>query len=88
MLLSAPARLQTDGGDAEEPLEDDEPRLSEADRAGLLFGIGHVKQIDDFFSRVRRGLPPSVTAEDGRRATAVVRAMYESSEAGRTVAVR
>ena len=58
----------------------DEPRLSEADRARLLFGTGHVKQIADFVGRVRRGLPPSVTAEDGRHATAVVRAMYESSE--------
>ena len=72
----------------EEPLPDDEPRLSEADRARLLFGTGHVKQITDFVARVRRGLPPSVTAEDGRHATAVVRAMYESSETGRTVLVR
>ena len=72
----------------EEPSPDDEPRLSEADRARLLFGTGHVKQIADFVDRVRRGLPPSVTGEDGRHATAVVRAMYESSETGRTVLVR
>jgi predicted dehydrogenase len=71
----------------EEPSPDDEPRLSEADRARLLFGTGHVKQIADFVDRVRRGLPPSVTGEDGRHATAVVRAMYESSETGRTVLV-
>jgi predicted dehydrogenase len=72
----------------EAPLTDDEPRLSEADRARLLFGTGHVKQIADFVGCVRRGAPPSVTGEDGRHATAVVRAMYESSETGRAVAVR
>jgi predicted dehydrogenase len=75
-------------GYVEEPLPDDEPRLTEADRARLLFGTGHIKQIEDFVDRVRRGLRPSVTGEDGRHATAVVRAMYESSETGRTVAVR
>lgn len=81
-------RWEPEAGYVEEPLEDDEPRLSDAARARLLFGTGHVKQIADFVSRVRRGLPPSVTAEDGRHATAVVRAMYESSDTGRAVAVR
>ena len=75
-------------GYVEEPLPDDEPRLSEADRARLLFGTGHVKQIADFVDRLRQGRPPSVTGEDGRHATAVVRAMYESSETGRTVTIR
>jgi predicted dehydrogenase len=75
-------------GYVEEPLPDDEPRLSEADRARLLFGTGHVKQIADFVDRLRHGWPPSVTGEDGRHATAVVRAMYESSETGRTVTIR
>jgi UDP-N-acetyl-2-amino-2-deoxyglucuronate dehydrogenase len=85
---SAWVRWETARGHVEEPLPDDEPRLSEAERTRLLFGTGHVKQIADFVDRVRRGLPPSVTAEDGRHATAVVRAMYESSETGRTVTVR
>ncbi len=71
----------------EELPEDDEPQLTEAEHARLLFGTGHIKQIADFVARVRRGLPPSVTAEDGRQATAVVRAMYESSRTGRTVVV-
>jgi predicted dehydrogenase len=75
-------------GYVEEPLPDDEPRLSGADRARLLFGTGHVKQIADFVDRLRHGLAPSVTGEDGRHATAVVRAMYESSETGRTVTIR
>lgn len=74
--------------DVEPPALDDEPRLGEADRARLLFGSSHVKQIADFVDRVRRGLPPSVSAEDGRHATAVVQAMYESSRTGRQVAVR
>jgi UDP-N-acetyl-2-amino-2-deoxyglucuronate dehydrogenase len=75
-------------GYVEAPLADDEPKLSEAERARLLFGTGHIKQIADFVVRVRQGLPPSVTAEDGRHATAVVQAMYESSRTGRTVVIR
>jgi predicted dehydrogenase len=81
-------RWQPAAGYVEGPLEDDEPRLDAADRARLLFGTGHVKQIEDFVERVRRGLPPAVTGADGRHATAVLQAMYESSETGRTVAVR
>jgi UDP-N-acetyl-2-amino-2-deoxyglucuronate dehydrogenase len=81
-------RWEPHARDVEEPLPDDEPRLAEADRVRLLFGNGHVKQITDFVGRVRRGLRPSVTGEDGRHATAVVRAMYESSETGRMVTVR
>jgi predicted dehydrogenase len=81
-------RWEPGPGYVEEPLPDDEPQLSEGDRARLLFGTGHVKQIVDFVDRLRRGLPPSVSGEDGRHATAVVRAMYESSETGRTVLVR
>lgn len=81
-------RWEPAAGYVEEPPEDDEPRLTEAERARLLFGTGHIKQIADFVARVRRGLPPPVTAEDGRHATAVVRAMYESSRTGRTVVVR
>jgi predicted dehydrogenase len=72
----------------EAPADDGEPPLSEADRAALLFGTNHVKQIADFVDRVRRGAPPSVTGEDGRHATAVVQAIYESSRTGREVAVR
>jgi predicted dehydrogenase len=68
--------------------ENDEPALSDADRGRLLFGTNHVRQVFDFVDRVRRGLPPSVTGEDGRHATAVVQAMYESSRTGREVVVR
>jgi predicted dehydrogenase len=70
------------------PADDGEPPLSEADRAALLFGTNHVKQIADFVDRVRRGAPPSVTGDDARHATAVVQAIYESSRTGREVAVR
>ena len=66
-------------------------RLAAAERGGpwrLLFGTAHSKQIADVVDRVRRRLPPSVTGEDGRHATAVVRAMSESSETGRTALVR
>jgi UDP-N-acetyl-2-amino-2-deoxyglucuronate dehydrogenase len=81
--------LRWEAADYVEPAaEDDEPRLSDADRARLLFGTNHVRQVFDFVSRQRRGLPPSVTGEDGRHATAVVQAMYESSRTGREVVVR
>jgi UDP-N-acetyl-2-amino-2-deoxyglucuronate dehydrogenase len=81
-------RWEPDSGEVEEPLEDTEPSLTESERARLLFGSGHVKQIADFVDRVRHGRPPAVSGEDGRHATAVVQAMYESSRTGRTVAVR
>ena len=81
-------RWQPEADYVDEPLTDDEPVLSDADRARLLFGSGHVKQIADFVGRVRRGLPPAVTGEDGRHATALLRAIYESSGTRRTVTVR
>jgi UDP-N-acetyl-2-amino-2-deoxyglucuronate dehydrogenase len=71
----------------EAPIEDDEPKLTEAERNRLLFGTGHIKQIADFVLSVRRGLPPPVTAEDGRQATAVIQAIYESSRTARAVAL-
>ena len=37
--------------------------------------------------RVRSGLPPFINAEDGRHATAVMQAIYESSRGGRFVPV-
>lgn len=72
---------------AEQPLPDDEPALSPDERRRLLFGSGHVKQIVDFVQRVRAGQPPAVTAEDGRDATAVMEAIYESACSGRSVPV-
>ncbi len=81
-------RWEPDAAYVEAASEDDEPRLTEAERGRLLFGTGHVKQIADFVARVRRGLPPPVTGEEGRQATAVVQAMYESSRTGRTVFIR
>jgi predicted dehydrogenase len=81
-------RWEPAAGDVEAPADDAEPALSEADRGRLLFGTNHVRQVFDFIDRVRRGRPPSVTGEDGRHATAVVQAMYESSRTGREVVVR
>ncbi len=80
-------RWEPAAGYVEETLADEEPPLTQAERGRLLFGTGHIKQIGDFVARVRRGLPPPVTAEDGRHATAVVLAMYESSRTGQAVFV-
>ncbi len=71
----------------EAPIEENEPELTEAEQDRLLFGTGHITQIAEFVSSVRRGLPPPVTAEEGRQATAVVQAMYESSRTGRAVSL-
>jgi UDP-N-acetyl-2-amino-2-deoxyglucuronate dehydrogenase len=68
-------------------MENDDPNLTDEDRRRLLFGTGHVKQIVDFVTRVRNGLAPAVTAEDGRVTTAVMQAIYESSRRGETVSV-
>jgi len=81
-------RWEPAAGYRDEPVAEDEPVLTATERARLLFGSGHLAQVADFVDRVRRGLPPPVSAEDGRHATAVVQAMYESSRTGRTVLVR
>lgn len=66
----------------------EEPELTPVERELLdWYGTGHIKQIADFVTHVRNGLPPAVTAEDGRYATAVIQAFYESSRTGQSVSV-
>lgn len=45
------------------------------------------REIDEFLEAVREGRPPSVGAIEGRRAIAVVQAIYESEQRGRPVLV-
>jgi predicted dehydrogenase len=42
----------------------------------------HKAQILDFLGAIEEGRPPAVTAEDGRRAVALVEAVYRSSSTG------
>lgn len=66
----------------------DEPPLTADERRQLRFGTGHVKQLADFVTCVLDGRPPTVTAEDGRHATAVMEAIYASNRTGRLEPVR
>ena len=71
----------------ERQLDEAEAPVAPRDRERLNFGLGHVLQIRDFVTRIQSGQEPSVTAEDGRHATAVMQAIYESARTGRFVQV-
>lgn len=48
--------------------------------------VGHQRQLQDFVDALREGRAPALDGREGRKAVALVRAMYESAEKG--VAVR
>ena len=52
-----------------------------------LDSASHAAQIADLLAAIDSGRQPSVTAESGRAALEVVRAVYESAREGRTVAL-
>lgn len=47
---------------------------------------GHVRLVQDFVEAIQTGRPPLVSGEEGRRALALVYAIYESARTGRSVA--
>lgn len=49
--------------------------------------VGHRRQVGDVVAAVRDGTPLAVDAREGRKAVALVQAIYESARRGRTVAV-
>lgn len=51
------------------------------------YAQSYVNELDDFIRSVEEGRPPSVTAEDGRRALALADAALRSHETGGTVVV-
>lgn len=58
--------------------------------AGVPGGIslaGHLRQIGDLVAAVRENRPPAIGAREGRKAVALVHAIYESAKAGKTVKV-
>jgi len=67
------------------------PEASQASRAGRrtagLKPTSHTAQYQDFLSSVASGHPPLVTVAEATRTLAVVRAIYESADAGRPVPV-
>ena len=48
---------------------------------------GHPAQIDDFLSAIEKGVPPGVTAREGRDAIELIMALYKSSAVRGTVAL-
>lgn len=49
--------------------------------------VGHQRQIQDLVDAIREGRRPAVDGHEGRKAVAIVRAMYESAERGTVVKV-
>jgi UDP-N-acetyl-2-amino-2-deoxyglucuronate dehydrogenase len=49
--------------------------------------VGHARQLADFVDSIRHNRPPLVDGREGRRAVAVIRAIYQSAASGRTVAL-
>jgi predicted dehydrogenase len=48
----------------------------------------HRRQLADFVDAVRADRPPRVDGREGRKAVAVIRAIYESNRAGRAIEMR
>jgi len=46
---------------------------------------GHRRQIEDFIASIREDREPSIDGREGRRAVAIIEAIYQSAETGRTV---
>jgi predicted dehydrogenase len=58
--------------------------------AGVPGGIslaGHLRQIGDLVAAVRENRPPAIDGREGRKAVALVHAIYESAKTGRPVKV-
>jgi UDP-N-acetyl-2-amino-2-deoxyglucuronate dehydrogenase len=58
--------------------------------AGVPGGIslaGHLRQIGDLVAAVRENRPPAIDGREGRKAVALVHAIYESARSGRPVKV-
>jgi predicted dehydrogenase len=56
--------------------------------AGVPGGIslaGHLRQIGDLVAAVQENRPPAIGAREGRKAVALVHAIYESAKAGKAV---
>ncbi len=49
--------------------------------------VGHQRQVQDLVEAIRDGRRPAVDGHEGRKAVAIVRAMYESAERGVAVSV-
>lgn len=58
---------------------------SGAGSAGGISLTGHQRQFADFVAAVREGRPPAIDGREGRKAVALVHAIYESAKTGAAV---
>lgn len=87
------ARWEFARADAEQAAEDEAVRNAPRDAAlgsgaGSAGGIslaGHLRQIEDFVGAVREGRAPLVDGHEGRKAVALVHAVYSSAKSGAPV---
>ena len=49
--------------------------------------VGHARQLADFVQAIQEKRPPAVDGREGRKAVALIQAIYESAAIGRTVAL-
>ncbi len=78
-------RLAMTRGGEELPGVEHPPLPEGAER--IVFGAGHVYEVADFVTRIRRGDPPPVPGEDGRHLLAVLEAAYVSARDDRVVEI-
>jgi predicted dehydrogenase len=49
--------------------------------------VGHLKQIQDFVTAIKKGRKPAVDGEEGRKSVEIILAIYRSSWTGRRVSL-
>jgi UDP-N-acetyl-2-amino-2-deoxyglucuronate dehydrogenase len=82
-LIRAALRGAADPAPAPDPAQGP-PQATAADPAALDAAV-HAAQLADLLAAADEGREPAVTGQDGRDALEIVRAVYESSRAGRPV---
>lgn len=75
-----------EGNQADLVLPNEEPQTSAGSNPGNL-STRHREQISDFINAIHQECEPLVTLEEGRRAVAVILAIYESAGTGRPALV-
>ena len=56
-----------------------------ASNPAAISHVGHARQLADFVQAIQSGSKPVVDGREGRKAVAVIQAIYESAQTGRTV---
>lgn len=56
-----------------------------SDPTSSLSHLGHQRQIEDFVRAIEEGRPPTVEGKEGRRAVALIEAIYASAKSGKPI---